>query len=247
MDIPEEFIEHVIKSAQESFFGNKLLSDKRKATNNSRRTDPWDDFNTNLSKETFNNRFIYIFTDKSIWEYAIAIDKKTKNLFLFFQENRIKNLKKDINRGKRTHYLCMFVKEYNRDIPLQIEQINLFNNNDEDVLLNKMKKIKEEFNLNQLEIKCAVCILFNPSKEILNISSMRAVIFDSNLDIYEEKDFTKNIYFEQDIPLDKVDKNDNLLANEPNNGLGLTKRALERKSINDNNLKINKKLEEKEV
>lgn len=43
------------------------------------------------------------------------------------------------------------------------------------------------------------------------------------------------------MDLDKVDKNDDPLANEPNNGLGLTKKAIARKGINDNNLKINKK------
>ena len=54
-------------------------------------------------------------------------------------------------------------------------------------------------------------------------------------------DFTKSIYIEPNMDLDKVDKNDDPLANEPNNGLGLTKKAIARKGINDNNLKINKK------
>lgn len=246
MDIPEEFMGHVIKSAQEGFFGNILLSNKDRSTYNSKRTDPWDIFYTLLSKKSFDNRIAYDFVKHSIWQYGIAFDKKTKNLYLFFQEKRIKGLKKDIDKGKKTHYLCQFLNEYNKSIPVQIKQLTLFDDDrDEKLLSDKFKKVKEELNLTELEINCVVCILFNPSKEIANISSIRAVIFDNNLDIHEEKDFTKNIYIEPNISLDKVDKDDDPLANEPNNGLGLTKKAIARKSINDNNLKMNKKMEEK--
>lgn len=246
MEVPEEFIRHVIKSAQEGFFGNILLSNKDRSTYNSKRTDPWDVFYTLLSKEFFNNKFVYSFIKHSIWQYGVAFDNKTKNLYLFFQEKRINGLKKDIDKGKKTHYLCQFLNEYNKNIPSQVKQLLLFDDDkDEKLLSDKFKKIKEELNLSELEINCVVSILFNPSKEISNISSIRAVIFDNNLDIHEEMDFTKSIYIEPNMDLDKVDKNDDPLANEPNNGLGLTKKAIARKGINDNNLKINKKMEEK--
>lgn len=165
---------------------------------------------------------------------VVAFDNETSFLFTFMREERYKKLHNTLNKRTRHHYLDALVKNFNGQLSAPNSQMSFFTEDifskdtfsDEDKMSETVEKITLDLNIESTCIQNHVLVLFNSSN--FSLSSVRAIIVDSHLDIVYEQSWNEYISVNESSVVDKVDE-PNSPANNPSQGLKLTAKATARK------------------
>ncbi|MCJ0438955.1 hypothetical protein J0W85_19830, partial [Clostridioides difficile] len=156
-------------------------------------------------------------------------DKNSKYLYVLMREQRYKELHNNINKREKMHYVDILTKAFNGDLKAPIEQLSFFSIefDNEDKIEIYLQKLIDSINKDGAIIEHHVLLLFNQTAEY-ELTSIRAVMVDTNLNIVSEQNLSSYISIEESTVVEKVDKT-NPVANNPTLGLKLTAKADARK------------------
>lgn len=168
------------------------------------------------------------------WQMVVAFDNETGFLFTFMREQRYKQLRNTVNQRTRHHYLDALVKIFNGQLSASNPQMSFLSENtfpkcifsDEDKMSETVEKIILGLNTESTCIQNHVLVLFDTFN--FSLSSVRAIIVDSHLDLVYEQSWNEYISINESSVVDKVD-DPNSPANNPSQGLKLTAKATARK------------------
>lgn len=166
---------------------------------------------------------------RGLWNMAVAFDNKTGILFTFMKEQRYRQLHNNIGKRMHHHYLDALAHIFNKNLSAPIEQLSLFEKAefvDQNKMTDTVEKILFSLEKGASLIKNHVLILFDSYN--FSLSSVRAIIVDSNLNVVDEKSWNEYIKVTESSVVDKVDE-PNSPANNPSKGLKLTAKANARK------------------
>ncbi len=220
----------VMKSISEAV-GDLIKEDVRRnrlRTHNGNGGRIWDFLNTELC-EGFNspNCMAYI-SQRGPWEMVLVYEQESKRLFTFMREARFATIRKEAYKRRRMHYLDMLTRHLNKDLLAPVGQLSLFENGFEDQndLNELVGRLLRDLQRDGVIIERHVLILFESQN--YQLTSIRAVMLDSNLDIVAEESWNNKIAANVSIIADSVDNPQNP-ANDPNHGLRFTSKAAARK------------------
>ena len=201
----------------------------------------WDFLNTELCS-AFNspNCMAYV-SQRGPWEMVLVYERESKRLFTFMREARFASIQKETYRRRRMHYLDMLTRHLNKDLLAPIGQISLIDHEfeDQDNLHELVGRLLHDLERDGAVIERHVLVLFESQN--YQMTSIRAVILDSNLDIVAEDNWNNYITANDSIIMDSVETHDDP-SNDPNRGLRLTSKAAARQK---NKMRITKKESEK--
>ena len=188
----------------------------------------WDFLNTELC-EGFNSPdcMAYV-TQRGPWEMVMVYERESKRLFTFMREARFATIRKDTYKRRRMHYLDMLTRHLNKELLAPVGQTSLFENkfDDQDDLHELVGRLLCDLQRDGAVIERHVLVLFESQN--YQLTSIRAVMLDSNLDIVAEENWSDKITANDSVIVDSVDV-PNDPANDPNRGLRLTSKAAARK------------------
>ncbi len=214
--------------------GDKIKEDIQRhhlMTQNSTPSRIWDLLNTDLCTK-FNSPDCMAYTSKrGPWEMVIVYEKKSGFLYSLMREKRYKEIHHKIRHRKRMHYVDILVRHLNSDLISTKRQLSFIpiipiTFEDQDEISTAVQKLLENLLVDGVVLKRHVLVLFEGAK--FQLSSVRAVMVDSNLDIVAEEDWSKYISVEESIIADQVE-DINVPSNNPTRGLKLTDKATKRK------------------
>lgn len=187
----------------------------------------WDFINTGLCECFDGPDCMAGITKRGPWEMVLVYERESKRLFTFMREARFAAIQKDMPRRRRMHYLDMLARHLNSDL-LAPGQIGWFDKTfaDEDDLKELVGRLLSTLESDGVIIERHVLVLFESRG--YQLTSVRAVMVDTNLNIAAEENWTSNIAAADSIIVDTVD-DANAPANDPNHGLRLTRKAAARK------------------
>jgi len=188
----------------------------------------WDLLNTYVCERLHTTDCMATTTKRGPWEIALVYDCTTGFLFTLMREKRFNELQSTVAKRRNMHYIDLLVRHLNSDLISHVGQTRLFpiHFEDEDKIAENVQKILLGFSEGIGEIKRHAIILFDSSN--YNLTSVRAVIVDSNLNPVSEWDWTKYIPVQESSITEKVD-NPNAPESNPSRGLELTAKATARK------------------
>jgi len=197
-------------------------------THNSVPSRIWDLLNTYVCERLRTTDCIATTTKRGPWEIALVYDRATGFLFTLMREKRFNELQSNVTKRRNMHYVDLLVRHLNSDLVSNVGQTRLFPIyfEDEDKMAENVQKILLGFSEDVGEIKRHAIILFDSSK--YNLTSVRAIMVDSNLNPVSEWDWTKYIPVQESSITEKVD-NPNAPESNPSRGLELTAKAAARK------------------
>lgn len=188
----------------------------------------WDFLNTELC-EGFNSPdcMAYV-TQRGPWEMVMVYERESKRLFTFMREARFATIRKEAYKRRRMHYLDMLTRHLNKELLAPVGQTSLFENkfDDQDDLHELVGRLLCALQRDGAVIERHVLVLFESQN--YQLTSIRAVMLDSNLDIVAEENWSNKIIANDSVIVDYVDV-PNDPANDPNRGLRLTSKAAARK------------------
>lgn len=188
----------------------------------------WDFLNTELC-DGFNSPdcMAYV-TQRGPWEMVMVYERESKRLFTVMRETRFATIRKETYSRRRMHYLDMFTRHLNNDLTAPIGQTAMFKKEfaDQDDLHELVSRLLRDLQRDGVVIERHVLILFESQN--YQLTSVRAVMLDSNLDIVAEENWSNKISARDSVIADTVDT-PNDPANDPSRGLRLTSKAVARK------------------
>jgi len=188
----------------------------------------WDFLNTELC-EGFNSPdcMAYV-TQRGPWEMVMVYERESKRLFTVMREARFATIRKETYSRRRMHYLDMLTRHLNNDLTAPVGQTTMFEKEfvDQDDLHELVSRLLRDLLRDGVVIERHVLVLFESQN--YQLTSVRAVMLDSNLDIVAEENWSSKISARDSVIADTVDTPNNP-ANDPNHGLRLTSKAAARK------------------
>lgn len=241
---------HKIVDAVYSAVGDDILEDiqlSNLVTHNSIPTRIWDKLNTNLYVALKGSNFVTAITKRGPWGLVVAYDSQSGFLFTFMREQRYKQIRKDLRKRKKAHYLDALAGTFNSQLCALEGQISMFSDakqyEDTETIQQIVNGLIHNLNVDSTVIQNHVLVLFDSSHFELN--AIRAVMVDKNLDIVVEQEWSTYIAVEESAIVETVD-NPNAPANNPTQNLKLTSRASNKASKRQNRTHIKKTEIEKE-
>lgn len=188
----------------------------------------WDFLNTSLCESLDSPDCMTYVVNRGPWEMVIIYEKKTKRIYTFMREARFATIRHDTPKRRRMHYLDMFTRHFNSDLLAPIGQTHMFTKEfaDEHELSELVGKMLYALQADGAVIDRHVLVLFDCRN--YQLTSIRAVMIDSNLDIVAEEDWTSSIPSTDSVIVEMEDYVANT-AKDPNHGLRLTSKAAARK------------------
>lgn len=188
----------------------------------------WDFLNTELCEGFDSPDCMAYVTQRGPWEMVLVYERESKRVFSFMREARFGIIQKQTYKRRRMHYLDMLTRHLNKDLLAPVGQISLFENDfaDQDDLHELVGRLLHDLLQDGAIIERHVLVLFESRN--YQLTSIRAVMLDSNLDIVAEENWSGQIAANDSVIVDSVDAPDDL-ANDPNQGLRLTSKAAARK------------------
>jgi hypothetical protein len=188
----------------------------------------WDLINTYICERLHTPNCMTSTPKRGPWQLVIIYESATGILYTVMREKRFCELRKEIHKRSNMHYEDILVRHLNSDLVAPVGQLAIFpiQFNDEDKLAENVQKILAGFSNDIGDIKRHVIILFESAN--FNLSSVRAIMVDSNLDIVTEQDWTQYIPVQESNVSEKVD-NPNDPVNNPSRGLKFKAEAVARK------------------
>ncbi|AXU30885.1 DUF5986 family protein [Clostridioides difficile] len=189
----------------------------------------WDLLNNAIDTAFNSSNFKAYKSKRGRWRMIFIYDKNSKYLYVLMREQRYKELHNNINKREKMHYVDILTKAFNRDLKAPIEQLSFFSIefDNEDKVEIYLQKLIDSINKDGAIIEHHVLLLFNQTAEY-ELTSIRAVMVDTNLNIVSEQNLSSYISIEESTVVEKVDKT-NPAANNPTLGLKLTAKADARK------------------
>ncbi|HBF1171762.1 TPA: hypothetical protein KNR44_003278 [Clostridioides difficile] len=230
LEVPVEIISTIVQCINGAV-GDKIKEDIKKqnlVTKNSIPTRIWDLLNRDLCEVLNSPDCMAYEAKRGCWGMVIIHEKSSENIFTIMREQRFKEIYEKQPERRNMHYLNELTKNFNEDLKAPVGQISFFPKkfDDEDKVKEHVQKLLKNLIKDNVVVKHHALILFNASE--YQLTSIRAVMIDTNLDIVTEKDWSSYISIEESTVAEKVDKT-NPIANNPTLGLNLTSKAVARK------------------
>ena len=188
----------------------------------------WDFLNTELCEAFSSLDCMASVTHRGPWEMVLVYERESKSLFTFMREARFSTIRKETYKRRRMHYLDMLTRHLNKNLLAPVGQTVMFEN--EFVDQDNLRELVDRLLCNLLRdgaiIERHVLVLFE--SQDYQLTSVRAVMLDSNLDVVVEENWSNMIAARDSVIADAVDMPDDP-ANDPNHGLRLTSKAAARK------------------
>lgn len=188
----------------------------------------WDFLNTELCEGFDSPDCMAYVTQRGPWEMVMVYERESKRLFTFMREARFATIRKETYKRRRMHYLDMLTRHLNADLLAPVGQTTMFENAfvDQDNLHELVSRLLRDLQRDGAIIERHVLVLFESQN--YQLTSVRAVMLDSDLDIVAEENWSGKITARDSVIADTVDT-PNDPANDPNHGLRLTSKAAARK------------------
>ena len=225
-------------AAIEEAVGDDIKRDVRSnhlVTQNSTPSRIWDFINTSIAEDASDNECLVSITQRGPWNMVVLYDTESKYVITIMREERLSEISRTLNRRKSLHYLQAFTRCYNKDLYASGKQISM---SEEENALNDAYEEAEEIVQKMLEsvhstekltIERHVLVLFGATN--FQLTNIRAVMIDTDLDIVCEKSWNKYISASESIVADVVDHTiDDAAYNSPTHGLKFKAKAMERKA-----------------
>lgn len=169
----------------------------------------WDCINTNLGKY-FNSEDVIAEITKRGRDIVPVFDRKTGMIHTLMREKRFEQLRKELPKRRRLHYIDALSRSLNRDLRMQPVQKSLFlirghhKFDNEKHIKDIVEKIFKDLAIPGELVKKHGLILFNSHNNML--VSIRCCVIDSNLNIINYDDWSNRIKAtESIIPEKSVD------------------------------------------
>ena len=220
----------IIRSISEAV-GDLIKEDEKRnrlRTRNGNGGRIWDFMNTELCEGFDSPDCMAYVTQRGPWEMVMVYERESKRLFTFMREARFATIRKETYKRRRMHYLDMLTRHLNADLLAPVGQTAMFENAfvDQDNLHELVSRLLRDLQRDGAIIERHVLVLFESQN--YQLTSVRAVMLDSNLDIVAEENWSGKITARDSVIADTVDT-PNDPANDPNHGLRLTSKAAARK------------------
>lgn len=228
--VSPELRDAIVKSISESV-GDLIKEDIKRnhlKTKNGNGGRIWDFLNTELC-EIFNSPdcMAYV-SQRGPWEMVMVYERKSMQLFTFMREARFASIRKGTFSRRRMHYLDLLTRHLNADLLAPVGQMYYLENqfDDLDRLHELVGRLLRDLQRDGVTIERHVLVLFESQN--YQLTSIRAVMLDSNLDIVAEENWNDRIITNESIVVDSVENPEDP-TNNPNLGLRLTSKAAARK------------------
>jgi uncharacterized protein DUF5986 len=147
-------------------------------------------------------------SNRGPWEMVMVYEKNSGFLYSIMREKRYKEIRDKIRKRKHMHYVDILVRHLNSDLISTTRQLSFIPNisvtfEDQDKVAEAVQKLLKNLLEDDVVLKRHVLVLFEGTK--FQLSSVRAVMVDSNLDIVVQEDWSKYISIEESIIVDKVE------------------------------------------
>ena len=228
--ISSEVRDTIMRSMSEAV-GDLIKEDVRRnrlRTHNGNGGRVWDFLNTELCEGFDSPDCMAYVTQRGPWEMVMVYERESKRLFTFMREARFATIRKETYKRRRMHYLDMLTRHLNKDLLAPVGQTTMFENEfvDQDDLHELVSRLLRDLQRDGVIIERHVLVLFESQN--YQLTSARAVMLDSNLDIVAEENWSSKITAQDSVIADVVEAPNNP-ANDPNHGLRLTSKAAARK------------------
>ena len=189
----------------------------------------WDYINRDILEQAKTYGCLCNLTKRGPWTMSILYDSSSGHIITIMREKRFEELRRQKKSRKNMHYLDAFSQCLNSELCAPAKQIPLFDiEATEDKTQDEAAKVVEimtaSFGKEGL-IEHHVLILFN--SEGYQLTSVRAVMIDSDLDIVCSENWSKYISANESIVTEVVTTEDVAYAN-PRRGLRLNAKATQR-------------------
>lgn len=219
---------HIINDA----VGDKIKKDMHGLkTTNSKPTRFWDILNTDLINSFASVDLMTYDTHRGPWQMIMIYEKSSGYLYTFMRESRYAELYNQTNKRKNMHYLDILSRHLNADLIFPYHQETLFPNkfNDEDKLEKAVQSLIHNLQEDGAELKKHVLVLFESIE--YDLTSVRAVMIDTSLNIVKSQDWSQYISAQESIISDNI-ISVNRPSDNPTRGLKLKSSAISRQESN---------------
>lgn len=149
----------------------------------------WDLIYRNLIRSFASSDILYSTKKRGMWEIMLLYDKESKMLLSFMRDARFKSIRK-AKRGNRPEYIRALLT-LNSGLQAEVKQQNLFDDKgepDESQLINLLDSLCTNFMEPVIdEVHHHALVVF--SSNYGQVTSLKAMILDSDLDVVTEQDW----------------------------------------------------------
>jgi len=225
------FISKVVSCVQDAVEDDIKEDLRGLVTKNSAPTRIWDFLNTNLYNRMPGVSCVANVTKRGSWEMVPVYEEKTGILFTCMRESRYEELHKNVHKRANPNYVDCLIDVLNPDLVAPIGQLSLFPFQfpDKESMRKVVQKILIDLQIEESVVKRHALILFKSKG--FELSSIRAVMIDKNMDIVCEEGWDTYISTNVSIVMDSSDEF-SAPSNNPGRGLKLSAKANERKKRN---------------
>ena len=231
-NLSTELIKKIVNCVADAV-GDDILTDIRKnrlKTKNSIPSRIWDLINTNLIERLEAEDCTIAIANRGPWDMIIIYEKTTHNIITFMREKRFAQIRKNQRKRNHMHYVDVFSKYFNHELLASNQQLSILPHHfsDESQLAELAHKLLHDLENSTDIVKHHVLVLFDTVG--YQLTHIRAVMVTPSLDtaLNCEQDWSKYIPNTESIIVEQV-INPDTPENQPNRGLSLTSKALERK------------------
>lgn len=169
----------------------------------------WDLINRNLIRNFSESNVLYSTKKRGMWEVLLLYDKDSKMLLSFMKDTRFKDIRK-AKQGNQPQYIRALLL-LNQNLQAKIKQLALFDIPEFDCDNTQLKILLDSLCANFMEpviskVKHHALIVFSSSYG--QLTSLKAYVLDSDLDVVSEKDLLDVSKPIMSNEIDKVSKYD---------------------------------------
>ncbi len=225
------FISKIVSCVQDAVEDDIKQDLRGLVTTNSAPTRVWDFLNTHLYNRMPAVSCIANVTKRGSWEMVPVYEEKTGILFTCMRESRYEELHKNVHKRAKPNYLDCLIDVLNPDLVAPVEQLSFFPFQfpDKESMRKVVQKILIDLQVEESVVKRHALVLFQSKG--FELSSIRAVMIDKNMNIVCEEGWHTYISTNVSVVMDSSDEF-SAPANNPGRGLKLSAKANERKKRN---------------
>lgn len=191
----------------------------------------WDFINRDVEEQADKHGCLCNLTKRGPWTMSVLYDSSSKQIITLMREKRFEELQRGKKNRKSMHYLDAFSQCLNGELCAPSKQQSIFEADQvSDKTLYEANKVVEKMTASfekDGEIEHHVLVLF--SSEGYQLTSVRAVIIDSDLEIVCSSNWSEYISASESVVAEVVTEEDLAYAN-PRRGLKLNAKATQRQT-----------------
>lgn len=191
----------------------------------------WDFINRDVAEQADKHGCLCNLTKRGPWTMFVLYDSSSNQIITLMREKRFEELQRGKKNRKSMHYLDAFSQCLNGDLCAPSKQQTIFENEqDTDRILYEANKVVDKMTASfgmDGAIEHHVLVLF--SSEGYQLTSVRAVMIDSDLEIVCSSNWSEYISASESVVAEIVIEEDAAYAN-PRRGLRLNAKAAQRQT-----------------